>query len=361
MLGSVLVVDDSADNRAFAAATLADEGVAVTMATTGEEGLAAFATTRFDAVLLDIYLPEMDGITVCEHIRKLPNGEGVAIVFVTARRDVETFDRALRAGGDDFLTKPFRPGELLLRLEAARRLRELSTERGALFLELKRQRDELQRVQLQNEQLTEFLVHDLKNPVSSIELLAQRVMRGADSVTGKKIREETRSLMRMITNLLDLNKAQDGRLVAARHEVDLQGLVATAFGELTTRAMASKVEMVAQIDLEEPVTLDRDLVLRVLTNLLENAMRHAPEDSRIVVSAKRLGGVVEVRVADSGIGVPLEQRSTVFDRFVTAGSRQNHGLGLAYCRVAIAAQGGRIWVEDNGPGAVFCIEIPDAR
>ena len=359
MLGGVLVVDDSADNRALAAATLADEGIAVTMALTGEDALAAFAKARFEAVLLDIHLPGMDGITVCEQLREMPNGSGVAIVFVTARRDVETFDRALKAGGDDFLTKPFRPGELVLRLEAARRLRELATERGALFMELKRQRDELQRVQLQNEQLTEFLVHDLKNPVSSIELLAQRVMRGADSATGKKIREETRGLMRMITNLLDLNKAQDGRLAAACKEVDLRGVIATAFAELTARATGSKIEMVANVEVEEPVELDRDLMLRVLTNLIENALRHAPEDSAITVTAQRKDSL-RLRVADHGPGIPPEQRESVFDRFVTAGSCRNHGLGLAFCRVAVAAHGGRIWVEDNAPGAVFCIEIPNA-
>jgi CheY-like chemotaxis protein len=99
-IAKVLVVDDNAANRALAKAALDDEDVPVVLAATGEEALDAFATEPADCVLLDIQMPGMDGISVCERIRALPGGDGVAIVFVTAQRDVETFDRAVRAGGD---------------------------------------------------------------------------------------------------------------------------------------------------------------------------------------------------------------------------------------------------------------------
>jgi two-component system, sensor histidine kinase and response regulator len=356
MRGGVLVVDDGAETRALAAEMLAGEGIVATMAASGEEALALFAGTDPACVLLDIGLPGLDGIAVCERIRALPGGDRVAILFVTARRDVDAFDRALRAGGDDFLTKPFRPGELVVRIQTAQRLRAMAAERSTLTLELKRQRDELLRLQLQREQLTAFLVHDLKNPVNSIELLARR----ADPVVGKKIREEARALMRMITNLLDIGKAHEGQLVPARRNVDLHTLVADALGELETRASAARIALVARVEVES-AELDRDLLHRVLANLLENAVRHAPEDSAITVSARRGVAGLELRVADAGPGVPPELRATVFERFVSAGPRAKHGLGLAFCRVAVAAHGGRIWVEDGSPGAVFCVELPDAR
>jgi two-component system sensor histidine kinase/response regulator len=366
MRGGVLVVDDSAETRALAAEMLAGEGIAAAMATTGEEALDAFARLRPACLLLDIALPGMDGVAVCERIRALPGGDAVAILFVTARRDVETFDRALRAGGDDFLTKPFRPGELVVRLQTAQRLRAMASERGALSLELKRQRDELQRLQLQREQLAEFLVHDLKNPVHSIELLAQRVARVAPddaraTDAAHKIREEARGLLRMITNLLDLNRSQEGRLVAARREVDVGELITAAIGDLAARATAAGIEVVPRVDAATAL-LDRDLVHRVLANLIENALRHAPEGSAVTVAARRVAAGLELRVADAGPGVPAELRATVFERFAAAGPRGRHGLGLAFCRAAVAAHDGRIWVEDEapGPGAVFCVELPDA-
>ncbi|HEY4244785.1 MAG TPA: response regulator [Kofleriaceae bacterium] len=354
MTGGVLVVDDGAETRALTAEMLAGEGIAVWMATTGEEALAMFARQQPTCVLLDIGLPGLDGIAVCERIRAQAGGERVAIVFITARRDVEAFDRALRAGGDDFLTKPFRPGELVVRIQTARRLRAMAAERNTLTLELKHQRDELQRLQLQKEQLTEFLVHDLKNPVNSIDLLSRR----ADRIIGKKIREESRALMRMITNLLDVNRAHEGQLVPARRIVEVHALVADALAELETRASAANVALVTSVHVET-AHVDRDLVLRVITNLLENAVRHAPEGTAIKVTAQRGANGLELRVSDAGPGVPLELRATVFERFVTAGPLAKTGLGLAFCRVAVAAHGGRIWVEDGTPGAVFCVEIPD--
>jgi signal transduction histidine kinase len=357
-MGGVLVVDDSAENRALAVEILSEEGIDVTVAPTGEDALAVFARVRPECILLDINLPGLDGVTVCERLRGLPGGDTVAILFVTARRDIETFDRALRAGGDDFLTKPYRPNELIVRIQTARRLREMSAERSALTLELKRQRDELQRLQLQKEQLTEFLVHDLKNPVHAIELLTRRAMR-EDSETGKKIREESRGLMRMITNLLDLNKSHEGLLVVSRRSFELVEVVAAAVGELEARAHAAGVAVEVDVAAGR-VELDRDLIHRVLANLVENAIRHAPEGSTVHVHAAVANGVT-IRISDAGPGVPEELRARVFDRFVTAGPRANHGLGLAFCRIAVEAHGGRIWVEDAGPGAAFCVELPGVR
>ncbi|HTM46275.1 MAG TPA: response regulator, partial [Polyangiaceae bacterium] len=111
----ILVVDDNAENRALLQATLEDAGYQVVLATNGDEGIAAFQAEGPDCVLLDVRMPGKDGFVVCEEIRSLPDGAGVPIVFLTAQRDIDTFDRALLAGGDDFLTKPVRPTELVLR------------------------------------------------------------------------------------------------------------------------------------------------------------------------------------------------------------------------------------------------------
>jgi CheY-like chemotaxis protein len=96
-VGGVLVVDDNAENRALARATLEDDGIACEAVASGAEALASFARTKHDCILLDIQMPGMDGITVCEQIRAMPGGDRVAIIFVTAQRDVATFDRALAA------------------------------------------------------------------------------------------------------------------------------------------------------------------------------------------------------------------------------------------------------------------------
>ncbi|HSR97519.1 MAG TPA: response regulator [Kofleriaceae bacterium] len=366
-IARVLVVDDNAENRALAKATLEDEDIPVVLAANGEDAIAAFSLAPADCVLLDIRMPGMDGITVCERLRALPEGGRVAIVFLTAQRDVDTFDRALRAGGDDFITKPFRPPDLLVRIQTAMRLRRMVSERGLFSVELKQQRDELQRLQLQKEQLTAFLVHDLKNPVHAIELLAQRILRnpGADERSrdaAANMQLETRGLMRMLTNLLDIGKADEGQLAPHRQEIDAADLVRAAADEQQAAAAAAELELLAQVEAAQ-VYADRDLIHRVLANLIDNAIRHAPSGSAIRVCAQRVAGGVELRVIDAGSGVPEALRERVFERFISGGNgatRTNRGLGLAFCKAAVEAHGGRIWIEDAAPGAAFCVRLDDA-
>ncbi|MEO8554945.1 MAG: HAMP domain-containing sensor histidine kinase, partial [Kofleriaceae bacterium] len=247
--------------------------------------------------------------------------------------------------------------------QTATRLRRMSAVNQALANELKHQRDVLRRLELQKEQLTQFLVHDLKNPVNSIQLQAQRVLRhaGADERSrdaAEKITGETRALMRMITNLLDLGKADEGLLAPARALVDLPALVASVISELEPRAAAASVTLVTEVS-AVTAELDPDLIRRVIANLVDNAIDHAPEASTVTIALEARPRSLRIRVSDRGPGVPPAKREQVFDRFTSDRTTvTNRGLGLAFCRVAVEAHGGRIWIEDAAPGARFCIDLP---
>jgi two-component system sensor histidine kinase/response regulator len=362
----VLVVDDNASNRALAQATLEDEGYHAVLAATGEDAIAAFPSAAPDCVLLDIQMPGMDGVAVCQRLREAPGGRDVPIVFLTAQRDVDTFDRARQAGGDDFLTKPFRPSELVLRIEAAMKLRRIARERSELFEMIRRQRDDVMRLQLQREQLIAFLVHDLKNPVHAIKLNSELITRDPSASPRSQraaagIRSDCEALLRMIMNLLDLSKADEGRLVPVAQPIDLAALVAEIASGMAARARTAEVEIVTEVA-PHTIPADPDLLRRVLENLLDNAIRHAPAESRVRILGVDHGGSIELRVADAGPGVAPELRESVFERFVQGESRTRggRGLGLAFCKLAIEAHGGAIWIEDAHPGAVFCIRLAAA-
>jgi signal transduction histidine kinase len=364
----ILVADDNAENRAVAKATLEDEGYDILLAADGEQAVAAFSERSPDCVLLDIKMPKMDGVAACRAIRALPGGQDVPVVFLTALRDVETFDRAQLAGGDDFMTKPYRPTELALRVQAALRLRRVASERNDLYAQVKQQRDDLQRLQLQKEQLAAFLVHDLKNPVNGIQLQAEVMRRDPGATertrrTASRIQDETRALMRMITNLLDISKADEGKLSPVRVEIDLVALGEEVIEALRVRAEGAGVTLVAEMTVPN-VRADQDLVRRLLENLVDNAIRHAPEGSAVRLEAARAGNATELRVIDAGRGVPSDQRERVFERFVQApdelSERSNRGLGLAFCKLAAEAHGGTIRIMDANPGAVFCVTFPHA-
>lgn len=370
MSAKILVVDDNAQNRALAQATLEDEGYEVILADGGEAGVRAVQEQHPDCVLLDVRMPGTDGFAVCAQIRALPEASDTPVVFLTALRDVDTFDRALRAGGDDFLTKPVRPTELVLRVQAALRLRRMSADLREHYELVRRQRDDLMRLQLQKERLSAFVVHDLKNPVNTLDLHAQLLLRNPalpesarESV--KHIRDEARSLLRLILNLLDISKSEQARLTANRSSVDLEALTREIAEGFELRARNAQLRLERQLQVAR-VRADPDLLRRVLENLLDNALRHSPPGSCVRLQACAEAGATVLRVVDEGRGIPAADRERVFETFVQGSTeealeaRTNRGLGLAFCRLAVEAHGGSISIEDAQPGAVFCVRIPDA-
>ena len=168
----------------------------------------------------------------------------------------------------------------------------------------------------------------------------------------------------MISNLLDLSKADESRLAPKLSEVDLHALVDDVLSELAVTAEERDVGLQRALEAER-ILADQDLFQRVLTNLVENAIRYSPARANVTVAARRVADGTELRVADRGRGIAPEMREKVFNPFVqledwrlaraTPGGR---GLGLAFCKVAVEAHGGRIWVEDAAPGAVFCVSLP---
>jgi two-component system, sensor histidine kinase and response regulator len=367
----VLVVDDNADNRALAEATLSEEGYEVVLAAGGTEGLALFERERPDCVLLDVRMPDLDGFEVCTRIRVLPEGAHTPIVFLTALRDVDTFDRALRAGGDDFLTKPVRPTELIVRVQAALKLKRMSAELREHYDLVRSQRDDLMRLTLQKERLSAFVIHDLKNPVASMDLhaqvlLADRELPQRTRDAALQIRSDARGLMRLILNLLDISRSEEGKLELKPTSVDLVALSREIVDAAEVKARAAGVTL--DVAISAPVvTGDADLLRRVLENLLDNALRHTPRGGTVRLTSESSEERVLIRVADTGPGILPEMRERIFDPFVQldedhgATTRAGRGLGLTFCRLAVEAHGGRISAEDAQPGSVFTVSLPLGR
>lgn len=377
----ILVVDDNPQNRALAQATLEDEDYVVLLAENGEKALELLEAEQPDCILLDVRMPNMDGFEVCARIRARPSGSDIPIVFLTALRDVDTFDRALRAGADDFLTKPVQPTELLVRVRAALKLRRMGAELREHYSLVRSQRDDLMRLQLQKERLTAFVVHDLKNPINSMDLHAQMVLRdqqlperARESV--QRIREEARALLRLVLNLLDISKSEEGQLKPRCEPIDLDALLSEVEHAHEVKARNAEVSIKRVVEAQR-VSGDVDLLRRVLENLVENALRHAPQGSEVVLQTKwiqageqageqvRVQAGIEIRICDAGQGVSPEMREKIFDRFVQLEhgdrlvSRTGRGLGLAFCKLAVEAHGGSIHVEAASPGTIFCVRLPD--
>jgi signal transduction histidine kinase len=369
----ILAADDNEQNRTLVRMTLEGEGYDVETVTDGTQAVAAFEARRHDCVLLDIRMPVLDGFEACRQIRALPGGDQTPILFLTALREVDAFDSALRAGGDDFLTKPVRPTELIVRVQSAVKLSRLGSKLSDHVAIVRKQRDDLMRLQLQQERLMSFVVHDLKNPVGAIDLQAQSLLRARElperaRKAAEHIRSDARNLIRLILNLLDIAKSEEGQLVAHKTAFDLPALVDDIFDAMQIAARANGVRLAGDFALDPPnVCADADLLRRMLENLIDNAIRHTPEGGIVTVRAARADTTLELYVSDTGAGIAPQLVHKIFEKYVQveqksgAVSRTGRGLGLAFCQLAAQAHGGSIVVETTASGACFCIRLPDAR
>jgi two-component sensor histidine kinase len=170
----------------------------------------------------------------------------------------------------------------------------------------------------------------------------------------------------MIMNLLDIARSEDGALALNLAELDVETFL-EGVCELSRRraAESSKKLMVTSDLVRRTIQADPDLLRRVLENLLDNSIKYAPSGSSIQVEASSAGSAVELRVRDQGEGVPAAYREQIFRKYIrapgqaTTEARTSRGLGLVFCRLAVEAHGGQIWVEDNVPkGSVFCVRLP---
>jgi two-component system clock-associated histidine kinase SasA len=181
--------------------------------------------------------------------------------------------------------------------------------------------------------------------------------------------DSANSLMRLVDSLLDLGS--DSKLPLHLASVSVQDIVDSAFKALATSFQEANIKVTYDIPKTLPqVQVDPDIIRRVLINLLDNAMRYTPFDGEIMVTAAPYqdGNLILMRVADSGPGIPDEERERVFEKFrqvkanVPKRGSKGSGLGLAFCKRGIEAHGQRIWVAETSPlsGACFAFTMPKA-
>ncbi|MEZ0311355.1 MAG: response regulator [Myxococcota bacterium] len=374
-IGQILVVDDNLQNRMLVEAHLAAAGYAVTLAEDGEQAVEMFVRNMPDVVLLDVVMPKMDGFEACRRMRAVRHGAEAAIVFLTALSEMGAHQDAMQAGADDFLTKPINRTELLMRVRSLVWMKRLKEGLRNGYDLIRSQREALFVAQRQKEETITYIVHDLQNPLASVlanteYLIGQASLSPELRDASYDILEASRAMQRMVQNLLDISRSEDGALVPNAQPIDLAELVKNIGVEMTYRLSEKNLKLETSFDTQDAkVNADPDLLRRLVENLLDNAFKYSPQNAAVELRAK-LGedDTVEFRVIDHGIGIPEEMREQVFEKYVrlereaTRGRRAGRGLGLAYCRLAVEVHGGRIWVEAAEPtGAAFCVRLPRAK
>ncbi len=246
--------------------------------------------------------------------------------------------------------------------QAIDRVESLRTEKARL--------EELLRLR---EELADMIVHDLRNPLgviySGLELLHRSPFVEEDGEYVQSVLAAmTRSVTRMrylVDTLLDIARLEEGVFTFQRKPMPLATLIEEIVEEERPLAERTKITLSAEIAPDLPsVQADRHIIQRVLTNLMDNALKFTPAGGRVRVTAMPVESLVRVAIVDTGPGIPEEERVRVFEKFTqvqgNVGRHRGSGLGLTFCKLSIEAHDGSIWVEDgpDGKGSQFIFTLP---
>ena len=233
-------------------------------------------------------------------------------------------------------------------------------------------RDVSERVELDQlrSDLTSMIFHDLRAPIgniiSSLEVLETSSIMNEDEAFQSVLsiaQRSSRRASRLIESLLDLDRLEAGDAVIDKQKISISDLIEEAVKEVRPIAEAKEHTLEVKINPKLPeADIDFDLILRVLTNLLENAIKYTRTAGNIRISAKKEKKQIVISVRDSGSGIPPADQKRIFEKYARIhreGRPKGRGLGLAFCRLAVESHAGKIWVESSeGEGSTFHFTLP---
>lgn len=369
-----LLVDDLEENLLALEALLQREGLVCLKARSGEEALECLLVHDVALALLDVQMPGMDGFQLAEFMRGAERSKHVPIIFLTAgSADRQRRFRGYEAGAVDFIQKPIEAD--ILRSKA-----NVFFDLGRQRRQIEAQRDELdayaQVLHGTNVRKNEFLAvlgHELRNPVMALGAGLHFLKRyNGDPEQAASIREkmerQVAHLTRLVDDLLDISRIDQGKILLQKQKVALQGILQFAVEasqpQIEMREHTLNVEMPP-----EPAMLDADptRLAQVVSNLLNNAAKYTPPGGRIELLARVAPGFVEIEVLDNGVGIPADMQSKIFELFTQVSSDPQApgglGVGLALVKQLVELHGGSIALasEGVGKGSVFKMRLPRAE
>ncbi len=361
----LLVVDDVQTNVLLLKALLGKEGYGILVANNGQEALEVIRNENPDLILLDVMMPGMDGFEVAERLKSEEFRCEIPIIFLTALDDTQSIVNGFKLGVGDFISKPFRKEELMVRIK-----HQLSLVAARRIIEEKN--EELRKTIAGRDKMYSVIAHDLRSPMASMKMLLNTIMMSVEKdkidpdifdmlEMSNKTSEEVFSLL---DNLLKWTKSQLGKLTVIPQKLDISGL-ADGVVEVTNSVAEVKHIKLIRTDHESFfVYVDIEMIKSILRNLISNAVKFSNPDSEIKVGIKAEDGKVIVSVTDSGKGIKKEDQHKLLKdstHFTTYGtnSEEGSGLGLLLCRDFARKNGGELWFEsEENLGSVFSFSLP---
>ncbi|MGF7138050.1 hybrid sensor histidine kinase/response regulator [Roseimarinus sediminis] len=362
---TILVVDDNKRNLQVVGNILHNEKYKVAMAINGLTALKLISQLKPDLVLLDIMMPEMDGYEVCKKLKENPETKEIPVIFLTAKVETNDIVEGFNLGGVDYITKPFKQKELLVRIKT--HLDLLNSKR-----KIATQANELQASNIFKDRLFSIIGHDLRSPLSSIkftiDMMKSGVIEFGDDffyeILGQ-LAKTTDEAYSLLENLLGWAKSQSGNLPVVPEVFSLKDMAESVARLQELNLNNKNIELLLHINDNINVFADNQMINTVLRNLLSNAIKFTPNGGTIQIMAKEAHeNMVEVAVIDSGVGISEDNLKRLFNNsnpLKTYGTNNEagSGLGLILCKDFVEKNGGTLNVKsDEGKGSTFSFDIP---
>lgn len=378
MVNKVLIVDDEKEIREVLSKALKGiAGFQVEVAEDADEALQKMQMERFDLVLTDLKMPGKDGLQLLSEISK--TNPDILTVMMTGHGSIDSALEAMKRGASDYLMKPLNLEEIIVRLQKVLDERRRFVRLKDFATQLEKANQELRRLDAMKSEFVSVASHELRTPLSAIKNAVQLVLNGKtgeiNETQAKFLTMAERNINRLtniLNNLLDLSRIESGKMEMNFQELDLKGVIEFVSNSLKLQAENKSIQL--KCDIADPLPKvygDREKVEQILTNLIGNAIKFTPEGGEILIMAKPFSGdenrykkMVSISIQDSGIGIPEEHLSQIFEKFhQVEGSLHRSiggtGLGLAITKGLVEVHQGKIWVESKlGKGSTFTFTLP---
>ncbi|NGZ28618.1 MAG: response regulator [Magnetococcales bacterium] len=369
----VLLVDDDPVNLYFLASLLEEHGFHSQTAERGLQALELALSHPPDLVLLDIRLPDMDGLEVCHRLKADPRTGNPPVIFLSSARDVALKVKGFQAGGVDYITKPFQPEEVLVRIGTHLSLRlahrQLEESRALLEERVKERTAELEKANQAKSDFLATMSHEIRTPMHAIlgmsDILLETRLDDSQRSYVTMFQKAGRNLLNLINDILDLSKVESGQLGLQEHPFDLANAFSEVVDILAPQAHGKGVLLQTTFPAQLPhhVVGDAMRFKQILLNLLGNAIKFT-EKGAIQLTARLLERqgdrlLLEFTVEDSGCGIPADQLAAIFKPFTQVDSSSARpyggaGLGLSICHRLVESMGGTMAVSSTlGVGSRF--------
>ncbi len=376
----VLIADDTELNIVILSSTLRQQGYRIDVARDGAEALRMVRETHPDLVLLDVMMPEMNGFEVCEHLNADPATADIPVIFLTSLTETDEVLKGFEMGAVDFVNKPFKPAELVRRVQTHLELSELRHNLEHLVVERTAELAvAMEKAEAASRAKSVFLAtmsHELRTPLNHIIGYTEMLQEEAEDSGQEdllpdleKIDAAGKNLLTLVADVLEISSVETGETEPAIEAFEVTELVETAVEAIRPEAEknGNRLELVTGKEIAS-MRSDRERLRRCLGHLLSNAAKFTRNgEIRVEAERRRRKGIdgVEFRVRDTGIGIETDQLGTIFEPFTQADDsstreQDGSGLGLAVTKRFCDTLRGDLAVESTpGEGSTFSMWVPD--